>query len=224
MSNTRRIVIADDHPLFRSALRATLESQFADIEILEAEDFQSLQTCMETNRDVALVLLDLQMPGTLGFSALVFLLAHYPTAPVMIVSAHDEAEIIRRAIDHGASGFLPKSAAADTMQQALSNVMEGGCWLPQDYSEEEATSAEEISVADALGQLTPQQFRVAGMLCQGLLNKQIAYELNVTEATIKAHMTEIFRKLGVQSRTQAAVALNQLAVFKDGDQQQFKIN
>lgn len=205
------IVIADDHPLFRVALKGTLENQFQHPNLIEAEDFASLQEKLETNTDINLILLDLHMPGAEGFSALVFLIAHYSHIPVMIVSAHEEPEIMRRAVDHGACGFLPKSAPLSDMATALNTVLRGELWLPEGTPDTVA-SEDELNIADALANLTPQQFRVATMVSQGLLNKQIAFELNVTEATIKAHMTEIFRKLGVHSRTQAAVALSQLAV------------
>ncbi|GAA5315678.1 MAG: response regulator transcription factor [Candidatus Pelagadaptatus aseana] len=211
MALSPTIIIADDHPLFRMALKGTLESQFDQPCLVEAEDFSSLQKKLESTDDIHLILLDLHMPGAEGFSALVFLVAQYPSIPVMIVSGHEEPEIMRRAIDHGASGYLPKSAPVETMSEALHTVLEGGIWLPEG-TPETVVSEEELNVADALANLTPQQFRVATMVSQGLLNKQIAYELNVTETTIKAHMTEIFRKLGVHSRTQAAVALSQLAV------------
>ncbi|GAB3112333.1 response regulator transcription factor [Aestuariicella hydrocarbonica] len=206
------IIIADDHPLFRSALSNTLQRELSQPTLLEAEDFNSLQQTVEANPTANLILLDLHMPGAEGFSALVFLTAHYPQIPVMIVSAHEESDIIRRAMDHGASGFLPKSAAVDTMSEALLTVLRGNLWLPEGLASAPIAGDDELNIAEAMSTLTPQQFRVATMLSQGLLNKQIAYQLNVTEATIKAHMTEIFKKLGVHSRTQAAVAIGQLAI------------
>ncbi|MYM64604.1 response regulator [Pseudomaricurvus sp. HS19] len=212
MNPSTCIIIADDHPLFRSALSATLTRGLDSPSVLETEDFPGLQQMVEQTPQANLILLDLHMPGAEGFSALVYLTAHHPNVPVMVVSAHEEPEIMRRAIDHGAAGFLPKSAGIDTMMEALQAVLSGATWLPAGVDQTPIAGDEELSIADALASLTPQQFRVASMVSQGLLNKQIAYELNVTEATIKAHMTEIFRKLGVHSRTQAAVAIGQLAV------------
>ena len=216
------IIIADDHPLFRSALSGTLQRELTQPQIIEAEDINSLQQCVDANSHTNLILLDLHMPGAEGFSALVFLTAHYPNIPVMIVSAHEEPEIIRRAMDHGASGFLPKSASIETMREALLTVLRGNTWLPEGLTDEPVAGEAELNIAEALANLTPQQFRVASMVSQGLLNKQIAYELNVTEATIKAHMTEIFRKLGVHSRTQAAVAIGQLAITPNQSLDEFK--
>ncbi len=212
-NDTSSIIIADDHPLFRVALKNTIERLLPSANILEAEDFQSLQELLgDKETSAQLILLDLHMPGSDGFSALIHVISQHPEIPVMIVSAHDEPNIIRRAIDHGANGFLPKSAPLEDMQTALTTVLEGGIWKPEGIDDSMIIDDSEQSIADGIALLTPQQFRVAGMVNQGLLNKQIAYELNVTEATIKAHMTEIFRKLGVHSRTQVALALNQLAV------------
>ena len=222
MADSVSIIIADDHPLFRTALTGMLNSSGNISTIHEAEDFPSLQSCVEKNNEADLILLDLHMPGAEGFSSLVFLMAHYPHIPVVIISAHEEAEIIRRALDHGANGFLPKSASPEQIGEAIETVLEGGVWAPDNISNQPGAAEEELNTADALASLTPQQFRVANMVSQGLLNKQIAYELDVTEATIKAHMTEIFKKLGVHSRTQVAVVLNQLAVNPSQSLEDFK--
>ena len=212
MQDQTTIIIADDHPLFRTALSVTLQQVIPHSHIIESEDLTSLQTCVEKHNQASMILLDLHMPGADGFSALIFLLAHYPNIPVIVVSAHDEPEIIRRALDFGACGFLSKSAATQTMKEALNTVFNGGIWAPEGVSLDRVVGNEEQSIADALASLTPQQFRVASMVSQGLLNKQIAFELDVTEATVKAHMTEIFKKLDVHSRTQVALALSQLAI------------
>lgn len=211
-------LIADDHPLFRTALSQTLGNIYNTCRILEAEDIDSLQRRMETAVNISLVLLDLHMPGAHGFSGLIYLSAHYPHIPVMMISAHDSPEIIRRGLDHGAAGFLSKSSHPDTIAEAVSSVLAGNIWKPENYDPAIAgSSSEERNIAAVISSLTPQQFRVAGMLAQGLLNKQIAYELNVTEATVKAHLTEIFRKLGVHSRTQAVLAISQLDVQESPD-------
>ena len=209
------IIIADDHPLFRTALSGTLKSMSPQAEIIESEDLPTLQACVEEHDQASMILLDLHMPGADGFSALIFLTAHYAHIPVIIVSAHDEPEIIRRALDYGASGYLPKSASTDDMKAALDTVLNGGIWAPEGLTQDRVVGNDEQNIADAIALLTPQQFRVASMVSQGLLNKQIAYELDVTEATIKAHMTEIFKKLGVHSRTQVALSFSQLSVIPE---------
>jgi len=216
-TNTK-IIIADDHPLFRLALKNSLQKSIPNCTILEAEDFTSLTQLLAEYSHADILLLDLQMPGCEGFSALVFALSQYPQIPVMVVSAHSEPEIIRRSMDHGAAGFLPKSADLPVMTEALKTVIAGGLWQPSGVETSFGVSPSEEAVADGLSKLTQQQFRVASMVYQGLLNKQIAAELNITEATVKAHMTEIFRKLGLNSRTQVVLALGQLAVKPQGAQ------
>jgi DNA-binding NarL/FixJ family response regulator len=212
MLQAANIIIADDHPLFRTALKGTLLAQMPSAMIIEAGDLVSLQGCVEEHHNADLVLLDLHMPGAEGFSSLIFLNANYPNIPVIIISAHEESDIIRRAIDHGANGFLPKSSSAEDIYEAIDEVLKGGIWIPKHVTEQQAIADDEMNAADAIASLTPKQFRVASMVSKGLLNKQIAYELNITEATVKAHMTEIFRKLGVNSRTQVVMTFGQLAI------------
>ncbi|MBD2858935.1 response regulator transcription factor [Spongiibacter sp. KMU-158] len=211
MTSTR-FIIADDHPLFRSALRGALSQAFPQAEIQEVGDVQNLFECIEQQADIDLLLLDLHMPGAQGFSALIHLQSQHPEIPVMVVSASETPEVMCRAIDYGASGFLPKSSSPEQIEQAIQQVLKGERWLPENVPYRPAKQEQEKDIAAVVASLTPQQFRVASYLIQGLLNKQIAWELSVTEATIKAHITEIFRKLGVHSRTQAVLLLSQLDV------------
>ena len=207
------ILVADDHPLFRGALQQVIAQLYPDATLFEAATVGELHGQMERHRSVDLLLLDLHMPGALGFSALSWFIGQYPDTPVIMVSANAHPETVRRAIDHGAAGFLSKSAEVADMARCIEQVMAGARGLhPGLDATGRGASLQSLDVADALASLTPQQFRVASMLVEGLLNKQIAYELNVKEATIKAHMTEIFRKLGVHSRTQAVLALGSLSV------------
>lgn len=212
MRQAADIIIADDHPLFRTALKGTLLTHIPNAVITEAGDLTSLQACIESNDKADLILLDLHMPGAEGFSSIIFINAHYPHIPIIIISAHEESDIIRRAIDHGASGFLPKSSSAEDIYQAIDEVLKGNVWIPEHVSNQQGIADDELNAADAIASLTPKQFRVGSMVSQGLLNKQIAFELNVTEATVKAHMTEVFRKLGVHSRTQVVMTFGQLAI------------
>ncbi|WP_417766349.1 response regulator [Spongiibacter tropicus] len=208
----QRFLIADDHPLFRSALRGALITAFPSATIDEVGDIEALQRQVSADADIDLLLLDLKMPGAQGFSALIHLQAQHPEIPVMVVSASESDDVMCRAIDHGASGFLPKSSSPEQISTAIEQVLAGQRWLPENVSYQAMRSNEEKTIADVVASLTPQQFRVASYLVQGLLNKQIAWELSVTEATVKAHITEIFRKLGVHSRTQAVLQLSQLDV------------
>ncbi len=201
------LVIADDHPLFRDALRQAVASVVSSAVISEAGSFDDLTALLERDSEVDLVLLDLTMPGISGFSGLIYLRAQYPAIPVVIVSASDDAGTIRRSLDFGASGFIPKRFGVETLRDAIMKVMEGDVWVPPDTDlSSSANDPDMAQLRDRLVTLTPQQVRVLMMLSEGLLNKQIAYELGVSEATIKAHVSAILQKLGVESRTQAVIA------------------
>jgi DNA-binding NarL/FixJ family response regulator len=205
------LVIADDHPLFRDALRQTVSSVAPVAKIEEAGSFEDLTSLLERDGDVDLILLDLTMPGTSGFSGLIYLRAQYPAVPVIIVSASDDGATIRRSLDFGASGFIPKRFGVETLRDAILKVMAGNVWVPPDTDLSAASDPDMTRLRDRLVTLTPQQVRVLMMLSEGLLNKQIAYELGVSEATIKAHVSAILQKLGVESRTQAVIAAAKIA-------------
>ncbi len=201
-----RLVIADDHPLFRGALREAVTGLFERSEIAEAGSFEEVSTLLDKGGEVDLILLDLSMPGVRGFSGLMYLRAQYPSVPVVVVSANDDPAVIRRCMDFGASGFIPKTLGIEQMRDAIVRVLKGGVWTPPDVDLEAGSDAEAAELMARLGTLTPQQVRVLMMLSEGLLNKQIAYELSVSEATVKAHVSAILQKLGVESRTQAVIA------------------
>jgi DNA-binding NarL/FixJ family response regulator len=212
MSDTtkHRFVIADDHPLFRGALRAAISGPFQGAEISEAGTIESLVAELERVPEMDLVLLDLGMPGVRGFSGLLLLRAQYPGIPVIVVSAHEEASVVRRCMEFGASGFIPKTTDVDLMRQAIRIVLDGGTWTPPDLDLDTVPDDETSALVRRLATLTPQQVRVLMMLSGGLLNKQIAFELNVSEATVKAHVSAILQKLGVDSRTQAVIAASRI--------------
>ena len=205
------IIIADDHPLFRSALQQALTLGLGEnVRLVEAASIAELEALLNRSSESDLVLLDLNMPGAYGFSGLVLLRGQYPQLPVVMISAQEDASVVARAREFGASGFIPKSSSLETIQQAVRTVLDGDVWWPSNIEDAVHVSAEAKAASAGLASLTPQQFRVLTMVCDGLLNKQIAYELNVSEATIKAHVTAIFRKLGVRTRTQAALLLQQM--------------
>lgn len=205
------ILIADDHPLFREALKGAVANALPSARIHEAQDVGSMMALADAYPQAELLLLDLNMPGANGFSALVHLRSSCPSLPVVVVSAREDPDTVRRALGHGAAGFIPKSADVATLVGALRAVLDGESWAPLE-SERSGLEPEEAQLARRLAELTPQQFRVLGMVCTGLLNKQIAYELHVSEATVKAHMTAILRKLGVHTRTQAVMLAGKLAL------------
>ncbi|BDX17277.1 DNA-binding response regulator [Halopseudomonas aestusnigri] len=211
MGLTYDILIADDHPLFRSALRQALRDGLGDtISLSEVGSISELQQRLAERADWDLVLLDLNMPGAYGFSGLAQMRGQYPQIPVILISAQEEPTIARRARDFGASGFIPKSASLEAIQAAVQSVLDGSvCW-PPGIDNPPGMSDEQQQISERVASLTPQQFRVLTMVCDGLLNKQIAYELDVSEATVKAHVTAIFRKLNVRTRTQAALVLQQM--------------
>lgn len=209
----RKIIIADDHPLFRAALKQSLLQTLGASELIEAGSFDALQEVAEAHSDSDLILLDLKMPGISGFSGLAYLRGRFPSLPVMVVSAHEEPKVMHRALELGASGFVPKSTSLTVLVEALRAVLAGEIWLPSGLPPQPQSLGEEShGYARRLASLTPQQFRVLGLMADGLLNKQIADRLEVSEATVKAHVTAILRKLHVHSRTQAAVAFQSLAI------------
>ena len=202
-----RIVVADDHPLFRAALIHSLRGLSGDTPPVEASSLRTLEEAVRANAELDLILLDLHMPGARGFSSLVFLRGERPEVPVVVISSNQHPRTIRRAQQFGAAGFIPKSESAERMVEALRTVAEGGVWFPHlaaDKSEEDAR------LAARLAQLTPQQVRVLMCIADGLLNKQIAYELGLAENTVKVHVTAVLRKLECHSRTQAAVLVKAL--------------
>lgn len=210
MQAPTKIIIADDHPLFRDALRRAVEGLLPDASVSEANGLDHLQDVIAADREVDLVLLDLTMPGVQGFSGLLYLRAQYPDVPIVIVSANEDPAVIRRAVEFGASGFIPKSLDLESIGNAVRTVLAGDIWAPPDIDLDSGDDVGTAELAQRFGRLTPQQMRVLMMLSEGRLNKQIAYSLTVSEATVKAHVSAILQKLGVDSRTQAVIAASRI--------------
>ncbi len=204
--------VADDHPLFRNALLGIINSRFENAVISESATFDdTLQTLATNHKDLDLLILDLNMPGSHDLYGLVVIRQSYPALPVVIVSAHDTNEVVSKAIGHGASGYITKALAADEIYEGLKSIIDGEQWVPEKYRGKlNSLADDEKTLAQQISDLTPQQYRVLQLIRNGLLNKQIAFELNITEATVKAHVTVILRKLSVNNRTQAVVKLNEL--------------
>ena len=211
-----RILIVDDHPLFRDALRHALSGGKTRLDISEAGSLDSLIAILANDDTCDLVLLDLRMPGVQGLSGLIFLRTQYPNIPVVIVSANEEVGIVQKSLDLGASGFIPKSSGTATIIEAVETVLDGGVWTPPWAEREVPRDPETAAIARRVASLTAQQIRVLMMLKEGLLNKQIAHALDVSEATVKAHVSAILLKLGVASRTQAVIAASKLASASEG--------
>jgi DNA-binding NarL/FixJ family response regulator len=213
LTQSSHIVIADDHPLVRGALAQAVAGAVPDCLVSETGDLEGLRTILASNDAVDLVLLDLALPDVRGFSGLAMLRAEYPGVPVVVVSGNTERGAVRRCLDFGAAGFIPKTSDLETMRTAIRAVLSGDVWAPPDVDLTVPADQETADLVRRMATLTPQQLRVLMMVQAGLLNKQIAYELSVSEATIKAHVSAILTKLGVESRTQAVIAAAKIEQF-----------
>ena len=208
MLNPEKIIIADDHPLFRRALLEILKVKLSTSQWLEAETVVELEGLLDNHNEADLLLLDLNIPGAHGFNTLIHVRSHFPQIPVVVVSGYEDNGTIAKSMAYGAAGFIPKSTPVEQIVEAIEQVLMGELWTPND---EYLSQTSELSdMAERVASLTQQQYRIVMMFAEGLLNKQISYELNVSEATIKAHATAIFRKLDVRNRTQAVIAISQL--------------
>lgn len=204
-------IVADDHPMVRDALALALTGAFPGARIALAGSLAETQAALESLPEVDLVILDLDMPGMLGLSGLAALRSAHPAVPVAIVSATTNPTAMRQAVEMGAAGFVPKLAAADRFVEAVQAILSGGVWLPGEALDE-SLAHQERDLATRAAQLTPQQHRVLSLMATGMANKLIAYEMQISEPTVKAHVTEILRKLGVNSRTQAVILAQRLAL------------
>ncbi|MCJ2138004.1 response regulator transcription factor [Methylobacterium sp. J-026] len=201
------LLIVDDHPLFRDALAATIRLAHPDAMLDEADGIEAACAVLATNRSIDLTLLDLSMRGTSGFDGLISIRARFPRVPILIVSGHEDPRIMREALQHGAAGFVPKAMDKATLTRAIGAVLSGSLFLPPGLTEAAApeSRSKKAPLPERLARLTPQQVRVLMMIRQGKLNKQIAHELQVGDSTVKAHVSEILRKLEVISRTQIVI-------------------
>jgi DNA-binding NarL/FixJ family response regulator len=210
---TVRFLIVDDHPLFREALQLAIESAYPEAEIVEASSLAAARETLNGDQPFDLLLLDLTMPGTRGFDGLIELRAARPKQPILVVSAHEDPRIVHEAMTCGAAGYISKSVRKRDLAEAIQDVMAGLVVLPKGYEPprvEGSAPPREPDLAARVASLTRQQLRVLQMVRQGMLNKQIAHELGVGETTIKAHVSEIMRKLNVVSRTQAVIEVARL--------------
>ncbi|MEO8804362.1 MAG: response regulator transcription factor [Rudaea sp.] len=208
-----RILVADDHPLFRQALAQMLRRAFADAHVFEADTLLSTRALLTSDNTIELVLLDLHLPDSHGLMGLATLRAEFPAVAVAMISAHEDATTIRRALALGAATYVPKRCDPATLADALQRVFEGNDELPPVLSEilrGVGPARNDSELATRFARLSPQQFRVLGLIADGLLNKQIADVLDIQERTVKAHVTAIFERLGVRNRTQAGVLLRSL--------------
>jgi DNA-binding NarL/FixJ family response regulator len=205
-----KFLIADDHPLFRGALVGALQPLFNNVDIIQSDSFDSTMDALQNNTGFDLILLDLNMPGCENFYGLIRVSKDFPDIPVAVVSASDSGEVISKVMNLGAKGFIPKSTPAQTIAEALKQILDGNTWLPEGTDINIERDAPTFDIAKLVGELTPKQFQVLKLLQNGLLNKQIAFDLCITEATVKAHISAVFRKFKVNTRTQAVLLLKNL--------------
>ncbi|MFY8283175.1 response regulator transcription factor [Pseudoalteromonas sp. SSMSWG5] len=206
-----QFLIADDHPLFREALKGALSAKFADLEVFESENFETTLQVLNEQEDLDILLLDLHMPGNGDLYGLIRIREDYPSLPIAVVSGSEDINVVSKVMAYGAMGFIPKSSSSDDIAMAIKHILEGDVWLPSELKDKVSdVDGEDKEIAAQVASLTPQQYKVLQYLHEGLLNKQIAYELHISEATVKAHITAIFRKLGVYNRTQAVLIASKL--------------
>lgn len=210
------IIIADDHPLFRQALRETVTPMFAGAELVELESLAETKKAL-LEKDVELLFLDLRMPDSDGLTGLMMIKSQYPALPVMVVSASEEAEVVRAAIQAGASGYIFKSSSLQGIHDAVEMVKAGEVYVPTGVDDGVTENEHhDLDTIARLSSLTPAQLNVYVLLAQGFMNKQIAAEMFISEATVKAHVTSIYKKLGVRSRAQAVMVSKALELSKEG--------
>lgn len=205
------IIIADDHPLFRVALKQTLSLNISDVVTFEASNISELDQILLNTKNIDLLVLDLHMPSVNGFEGLAYITQNYAQIPIVMISADEEPSIAPLSKRYGAMGFIPKSANISQISEAISVVLEGGTWFP-DIDEENLLISENDNLIEKVSLLTSRQLEVFNLLTKGLLNKQIAFQMNVTEATVKAHLTSIMRKLEVNNRTEVILIANKINI------------
>lgn len=207
MFKNMKIILADDHPLFRQALTITLQAHFEGADIIDAQNIPELEQHLVSKDKADLLLLDLDIPGAQGFNSLIAIRRSHPNLGIVVISGFEDKETIHKAMSFGAAGFIPKSTPVPQMVVAIKEVLNGKLWTPDgEFNVNEHTDNSD----DKIASLTPKQHEILLMFADGLLNKQIAYELGTSESTIKSHASTIFLKLGVRNRTQAVIALNEL--------------
>jgi DNA-binding NarL/FixJ family response regulator len=209
-----KFLIADDHPLYREALISALQPLFENVDIIQSDGLDSTLKALQQHSDFDLVLLDLNMPGCDSFYGLIRVSQDFPKVAVAVVSASDSVEVVCKVMNLGAKGFIPKSTPTVVIAEALKQIMDGKNWFPEDMQTDIEDYVPAIDIAKLVGELTPKQFRVLRLLQNGLLNKQIAFDLSITEATVKAHISAIFRKFNVNTRTQAVLMLKYLDIVE----------
>ncbi|MFC4699297.1 LuxR C-terminal-related transcriptional regulator [Glaciecola siphonariae] len=206
-----KFLIADDHPLYREALIAALNTDFEKVKYFESDCLNTTLSTLNKHRAMSLVLLDLNMPGCENFYGLLRVRQRFPDIPVAIISATETLSVVSQSMEFGATAYIPKTTPTSQIIEAVKAVIKGDTWLPAELKDRVAeVQGDILDIAEQVRRLTPKQFRVLRLLRKGLMNKQIASQLNVTEATVKAHISSIFKQFNVRSRTQILVKIEKL--------------
>ena len=205
----KSILVADDHPLFREALRYILNSVISTGDIREATNYAEIKELLSKEK-FDLVFLDLNMPDSNGLSDLALLKKTHPHIPFIVVSAYEDADVVRTCLDYNASGYIVKSSDPTEIKSAIQKILDGETYRPEwiDLQNEEAQRQSSIA-SNQVKTLTPSQLNILIEMGKGKLNKQIAYDLEISEATVKAHITNIFKKLSINNRTQAVLFIKE---------------
>ena len=207
------ILVADDHPLFRDAITNIIATSFSGSIIKQAEDIESTLECVKNNDDLDLIMFDLNMPGMSGLQGLLALRNEYPTIPVVIVSAERDKQIILQTLSYGAVGFIAKSSSKNSIVEALESVFAGNVYLPADIMrlpEESNTKNEFVVLPEKIALLTRRELTVLKNLSLGEANKKIAFNLNISEATVKSHVSSILKKLGASNRVKVVLGCSEI--------------
>ncbi len=202
-----RFLIVDDHPLFREALSSALKVVDPEADVYEATSIEGALDVLDAHDNFELALLDLTLPGTTGFSGLIRLRTSHPKLPILVVSGHEEPAVVREALTLGIAGYVPKSTSKKRLAEAIAKALAGDVYEPElpRSAPFESRPSDESRILQRLRDLTPQQLAVLELVREGRQNKVIAHELKLAETTVKAHVSEVLRKLGVTSRTQAVI-------------------
>lgn len=205
-------LIVDDHPLFGEALGNAIRISHPDARIYEAASIRQALNVLATEHNIDLALLDLLLPDAVGFSGFLRLRDSHPKLPILIVSSVDDKQTIREALALGAVGYLSKSTSVTELSDAIARILSGSVSAPKGFVSAGAREQNEAAILERIKKLTPQQVRVLHLIRNGLQNREIAAELKLAESTVKAHVTEILRKLGLFSRNKAIIEIGKIAL------------
>jgi DNA-binding NarL/FixJ family response regulator len=212
------VLIVDDHPLYGDALAAAISVVFPGCVVQQSASLSEALARLEDGFSPSMVIFDLKLPDVSGISGFIAMREKLPDVPILVISALTSHELVRKLMDEGAAGFLPKETSTQELRHVIARVSTGKKYLPRAYAEGTPCAADRPDDEHpALAALTPQQKKIMALICAGKANKQIAYELSLAEATVKAHITGLLGRLGVRNRTQAAVLVKNVIAGEAGD-------